>query len=99
MRARVNIFVYQEKQLLWQNKEKLIRLKDTFLTKWEAVANRFETLNHQFADPAIISQPSLLVSLNKERAEIEEAALLFSTYQSVLEEITNTRAMLEDSQP
>ncbi len=69
----------------------------TFLTKWEAVANRFETLNHQFADPAILSQPSLLVTLNKERAEIEVAAGLFSTYQSVLEEIANTQRMLEDS--
>ncbi|MGB0909324.1 MAG: peptide chain release factor 1 [Nitrospirales bacterium] len=69
----------------------------TFLTKWGAVANRFETLNHQFADPAILSQPSLLVSLNKERAEIEEIAQLFSSYQSVLQEIASTQRMLEDS--
>ena len=69
----------------------------TFLTKWEAVANRFETLNHQFADPTILSQPSLLVSLNKERAEIEAVAGLFLTYQSVLQEISNTQRMLADS--
>ncbi len=69
----------------------------TFLSKWEAVSNRFETLNHQFADPAVLSQPSLLVSLNKERAEIELVAGLFSTYQSLLQEISNTQRMLDDS--
>ena len=76
---------------------KVDTLDRTFITKWEAVANRFETLNHQFADPAIHSQPSLLVSLNKERSEIEETARLYQTYHSVLEEITNTQKMLQDT--
>ena len=76
---------------------KLDTLDGTFLSKWESVANRFDTLNHQFADPSIISQPSLLVSLNKERAEIEEPARLYQIYQSVLEEIDNTQKMLDDT--
>ena len=66
------------------------------LAKWEAVANRFETLNDQLADPTVLSQPSLLISLNKERADIEEVARLFSSYQSLLREIANTERMLED---
>ncbi|GJL50400.1 peptide chain release factor 1 [Candidatus Nitrospira salsa] len=75
---------------------KLDTSEGSFLTKWETIANRYETLNDQFADPAILSQPSLLVSLNKERSEIEETAHLYLSYQSVLTEITNTQRMLED---
>ncbi len=77
---------------------KVDSVEGTFLTKWEALANRFETLNHQFADPAVLNQPTLLVSLNKERAEIEEVAGLFHTYQSVLEEMASTQRMLEDAE-
>ena len=67
-----------------------------FLAKWEAVANRFETISHQLADPAVLSQPSRLVSLNKERAEIEEPARLFFSYRQLLEEIAGTERMLQD---
>jgi len=66
------------------------------LAKWETVANRFETISHQLADPAILSQPSRLVSLNKERAEIEEPARLYFSYRELLEEITGTERMLQD---
>ena len=65
-------------------------------SKWEAIANRFETVDHQLADPAILSQPSLLVSLTKERAEIEETAKLFLSYRDLLKEIAGTERMLED---
>ena len=67
------------------------------VAKWEAVANRFETISHQLADPAVLSQPSRLVSLNKERAEIEEPARLFFSYRELLEEITGTERMLQDA--
>ena len=66
------------------------------LPKWEAANNRYETLIDQLADPAVLSQPSLLVSLNKEHAEIEEVARLFSSYQNLIQEITTTERMLED---
>ncbi len=67
------------------------------VAKWEAVATRFETISHQLADPAILGQPSRLVSLNKERAEIEEPARLFFSYRELLEEITGTERMLQDA--
>ena len=66
------------------------------LAKWEAVANRFETLNEQLADPSVHQQPSLLISLNKERAEIEEVARLYLSYQNLLQEIAGTQRMIED---
>ncbi len=68
------------------------------LSKWEAVANKYETLNDQLTDPAVLSQPTLLVSLNKERAELEPMAHLFKDYQRIMEEISQTRLMAEDSE-
>ncbi len=68
------------------------------LSRWEAVANKYETLNDQLADPAVLAQPSLLVSLNKERAELEPIAQLFGEYRRILEEIDQTKPMIEDGQ-
>ena len=77
--------------------EKVETQEGILFAKWEAVANRFETLDHQLADPAVLSQPSLIVSLNKERAEIEETARLFYSYRDLLVEIAQTERMLQDA--
>lgn len=68
-----------------------------WLAQWEAVAHRYADLTHQLADPTVLSQPSVLMSINKERTEIEEASQLFSDYQQLLQEIANTERMLNDS--
>ena len=64
--------------------------------RWEAVANKFDTLNDQLTDPAVLSQSTLLVSLNKERAELEPIAHMFGEYRQVLEEISQSKIMAED---
>ena len=68
------------------------------LTRWEAVANKFETLTDQLMDPDVLAQPTLLVALNKERSELEPMARMFTEYRQVLEEIAQTRQMVEDEQ-
>jgi peptide chain release factor 1 len=65
-------------------------------SRWEAIANKYDTLNDQLTDPAVLAQSSLLVSLNKERAELEPIALMFGGYRQVLEEISQTQVMVED---
>lgn len=67
-------------------------------SKWEAIANKYDTLNDQLSDPAILSQSTLLVALNKERAELEPIAQLFGGYRRVVEEIAQARLMTEDLQ-
>ena len=67
-------------------------------SKWEAIANKYDTLNDQLSDPAVLSQPTLLVALTKERSEIEPIAQLFGGYRRVVEEIAQTRLMTEDLQ-
>lgn len=66
------------------------------LTRWEAAANKYETLNDQLADPAVLSHPSLLVSLTKERAELEPIAQLFVEHRRIGQEIIQARQMMED---
>ncbi len=68
------------------------------LSRWEAVANNYDTLNDQLTDPAVLAQPSLLVSLHKERAEMEPIAHMFGEHRQVLEEIAQAQMMAEDQQ-
>lgn len=66
------------------------------LARWEASANKYDTLNDQLADPATLSQPTLLVALNKERAELEPIAHLYADYRRVLDEISQAQHIVED---
>ncbi|MEE8125390.1 MAG: peptide chain release factor 1 [Nitrospirales bacterium] len=66
------------------------------LSKWEVVSNKYDSLNDQLTDPAVLSQPSLLVALNKERAELEPIAQLFGEYHRVMEETAQSQLMVED---
>ena len=67
-------------------------------SKWETIANKYDTLNDQLTDPAVLSQPTLLVSLTKERSELEPIAQLFGEYRRVVEELSQARLMAEDLQ-
>lgn len=74
------------------------RQREGWLAQWEAVARRHADLIHQLADPTVLNQPSVLMALNKERTEIEEASRLFSDYQRLLQDIVNVESMLNDPQ-
>ena len=68
------------------------------LSRWEAIANKYDTLNDQLTDPAVLAQSSLLVSLHKERAELEPIAHMFGEHRHVLEEIVQAREMADDQE-
>ena len=68
------------------------------LSRWEAVANKYDTLNDQLSDPAVLAQPTLLVSLTKERAELEPIAQMFGEHRRVLDEIAQAQLLAEDPQ-
>ena len=67
------------------------------LSKWEAVVARFEELNAQLADPSVLSQPPLLRKVTKERADLEEVAQLFSSYQELLRQLAEADYLLRDA--
>lgn len=66
------------------------------LRKWESLASRYDELTAQLTDSSVISQPSLLVKLTKERNEIESVAQLFHRYQDILKQLDETAHMLAD---
>ena len=68
------------------------------LGRWEAIANKYDTFNDQLSDPAVLANSSLLVSLTKERAELEPIAQMFGEYRRVLEEISQSQVMAEDQE-
>ena len=66
------------------------------LSKWEVAANRYDELNRQLGDEAVLSQPALLHKLNKERTEIEDLAQSFAEYQDVRRQEAEAGQMVGD---
>ncbi|HEY6083977.1 MAG TPA: peptide chain release factor 1, partial [Nitrospira sp.] len=69
----------------------------SLLKKWESIASRFDELTTQLTDPSILSQPSLLAKVNKERTEIEPVAQLFHRYQGIVQQLDDASHMLADA--
>ena len=69
-----------------------------WLAQWEAAAHRYDELTHRLADPAVLSQPPVVIAYNKERADLEDVSQLFADYRRLLREIANTSRMLDDPQ-
>ena len=66
------------------------------LSKWAGIASRYEDLNQQLSDPAVLNQPDLLRKLNKERTEIEELAQLYFTYRDLVRQAGDTEQLLKE---
>ena len=66
------------------------------LKKWESSASRYDELTTQLTDPSVISQPSLLIKLTKERTELEAIAHSFHRYQDILKQLDDAAHMLAD---
>jgi len=66
------------------------------MKKWESSASRFDELTSQLMDASVISQPSLLVKLTKERTELEPVAQLFQRYREILRQLEEASHMLAD---
>jgi peptide chain release factor 1 len=71
-------------------------MEAVLLKKWESLASRFHELTDQLMDPSVISQPSLLHKLSKERTALEPAASLFQTYYGYVKQLEDARQILAD---
>jgi len=72
-------------------------MQAALLKRWESLANRYDELTTQLMDPSVISQPPLLVKLNRERTELEPIAQLFLRYRDFLKQSDDISHMLADS--
>lgn len=67
------------------------------LKKWESLASRFHELTDQLMDPSVVSQPTLLRKLSKERTELEPVVTLFDVYHENSRQLDDALQILSDS--
>jgi peptide chain release factor 1 len=70
-----------------------------FVQKLEQLEKRFEDLNHQMADPAVISDGEQYRKIAKTRSELEEVVAKFREWKSVDDSLSQARGMLEEKDP
>lgn len=66
------------------------------LKKWESFASRFHELTDQLMDPSVVSQPTLLRKLSKERTELEPVVTLFDVYHENARQLDDALQILSD---
>ena len=71
-------------------------MEAALLKKWEVLANRYDELTNQLMDPSMMSQPSQLHKVNKERTDIEPAAKLLATYRDNARQLEEAAQILAD---
>jgi peptide chain release factor 1 len=70
-----------------------------FVQKLEQLEKRFEELNQQMADPAVISDGDQYRKVAKNRSELEEVVGKFREWKSVEDSLSQARGMLEENDP
>ena len=68
----------------------------SYLEKVARVADRFDQITQQMADPFVAADFSQLNELDRERQEIDELAQTYRRYQEVERQLADNRVLLED---
>lgn len=68
------------------------------LEKFAALEERYEELTRLMADPAVTQDYEKLTEYAKERAELEPKVTVFQAYRQVLEQLRETRALLQEEE-
>jgi peptide chain release factor 1 len=66
------------------------------IQKLDEILKRYETIEAQLQDPAIVSQPAELARLGKARASLEEIVQEIRSYKRLLSELEDAESMLSD---
>jgi peptide chain release factor 1 len=66
------------------------------LVKLEGASQRIEEIDRSLSQPAILSQPSQIQKLNKERAELAPQADLYQEFCSMLRQVVEAEEMFAD---
>jgi peptide chain release factor 1 len=64
--------------------------------KWESAVSRFHELTDQLMDPSVLSQPTQLRKLTKERSELEPGVKLFEAYREIAKQLEDAAQILAD---
>ncbi len=66
------------------------------LKKWEALVTRYDELTNQLMDLSMMSQPSQLHKVNKERTDLEPMAKLLASYRAHAKQLEEAAQILGD---
>lgn len=69
------------------------------LDKLEAIRDRYYYLEEKLSDPEIIADMKQFTKVNKEYSSLKEVVESYHSYKNVLDNLTNTKAMLKDPDP
>ncbi len=71
-------------------------LSQFYLTKLQAIEDRYTDLSHKLTDPEIMSNQELYAKLAKELASLEEIVKTYQEYKKCLKEIKENKELLEE---
>jgi peptide chain release factor 1 len=66
------------------------------LDRLKAVEERYEKLNQLLSDPEVVNDPKKLREYSKEQSDLEETVQTYREYKTVVEQLKDAKAMLED---
>ena len=66
------------------------------VVKLQAVARRFQELEHLLCSPAVLTDPNKLQKLNKERTDLDPVVTAFAKLQDLEKRIADNRGLLDD---
>ncbi|MCF8241929.1 MAG: peptide chain release factor 1 [Melioribacteraceae bacterium] len=68
-----------------------------FIKKLESVKNKYDKIYEQLSDPEIVSNQEKLISLSRERSELEEIVTYYNKYQKLTKDLEGNREIIETS--
>ena len=72
-------------------------MRDSIIQKLESMRERLQTINARLSTPEVSKDQKLLRTLGRERSQLEKIVAYFNLYQTNLETIAATEAMLKNS--
>ncbi len=63
--------------------------------KLEKIKERYELVNQQLSDPAVLNDRKKMITLGKERSELEEIVQVYKNYKNVLDNLKGNKELID----
>ena len=65
------------------------------IEKLEKIKERYELVNKQLSDPAVLNDRKKMITLGKERSELEEIVQVYKNYKNVLDNLKGNKELID----
>ena len=65
------------------------------IEKLEKIKERYELVNQQLSDPAVVSDRKKMINLGKERSELEEIVQVYQNYKIILDNLKGNKEIID----